>query len=832
MVLQLTVLLIALSLPGLLLRRSGGPWARLCALLAMLVVAWATLDRPELLLHSVPARLTVVATAPVDDALRSALRVAVGREVELEFAAGSHHPGDRLAGASLDRRSDPDLALVFNGRFPRRPGRPGVNRSGKGIHAQVLTARPVLRLDPDAVRVRSKAGISRGRPAFFEVLLGAPGDDRPSLRGRLRVLEPGGRVVCDAALGGDAVQRVEWRPKVEGRHRVQLVLWVGAGREPIEMRGEGALDVTAPTPITIVGAASASLSDALRVQGQPVLVVKDLPAKLVGTLVLLDPLAVAEQVRVRRFIEDGGGVFLVGGRTGGALPPPTEPLGAIAPVIRKAIPPVDDKAGKSAGESSKPRSTDSDDSPPGDKDRDPPEEEAPATGDTSGAKLKIEERDVHRRSIAMVLVVDRSGSMLDTVEARGEDGQLLTKMDLAKVSALHTATALDDDDLLAVISFGSTATVVLPLSPVQNRNRIHQRLEGLQAKMSETTHVAAALDDARRMLVGSKAAVKHVVIVTDGAIHDAGPRYFGGLSAARKFHTEKTGITLSLVQAVPFSKLEAGTATRAKGLAAAGNGVLLKDAKRFFFHLESFEHVPRLLSAEVRSLRTKAGRPADKPKPGETETKPLEQSKKVPEPKPVPKQVPTPPIPDPLAGTLEVFAIDDSSPLLAPLPKVDFPRIGGILDVEARGEAMTLLAAGTHGIPLLVFANRGLGKVGVWTSDFLGRWGADFSDDEAFPGRLGQWIQFLAPARTLTHGLDLIRRPQVTPGVALPEDVAELEHLGGNPIASLDKLVLPSPMVASKSRGRAEPDAIYGILLLVFLALVEFLAWRRPSPTD
>ncbi len=320
------------------------------------------------------------------------------------------------------------------------------------------------------------------------------------------------------------------------------------------------------------------------------------------------------------------------------------------------------------------------------------------------------------------------------------------------------------------------------------------------------------------------------MIVTDGAISDAGGRTVRAYTAARKFHEKQTGITLSLVQAVPLSSKEATSAHRGKQLVANGNNVQIADAKPYFFYVQSFDNVPRLLSTEVRSLRTRAGRPADKAETADPVEKPLEQAKPDPvaKPEPVPDNKPSPPPPDPFAGTLSVDAIEES-PLLAPMPSAGFPRIAGILPVEAHAEALTLLVAGPKGIPLLAFANRGLGKLGVWTSDFLGEWGTAFCEDEDFPGRLGQWVQFLVPARMVLRGVDVVQRPAVTPEIPLAEDVRAAERIGGNRITPLDALVPPASSVLEEQRGRAEWDAIYGIVLLLLLAIVEFVVWRRVS---
>jgi len=828
MALQLTILLIVLSLPGLLLRRGHNRWTRACTFLVMLGVLVAALDIAELFTSHVPARLTVVTTGPADETVARALRVAAGKNVELDFVKGSRDPGDRLAGARLRQRSDPDLAVVLNGRLADHD----VGEAGDAS-AQVLLARPVLPFDPERIKVRAVGGLSKGRPAVFEVLLGERNADGPELQGTLRVWNPAGELVSETSLPGDPVHRVEWHPIVEGKHRVQLSLVVGEWSEAVAMRGIGTVEVSGPPKVTIVGAAATSLAKALRVQGLSVVTAAALPSELTGTLVLLDPLVVKEQQRVRRFVEDGGGAFLVGGRTGGALPPPTEPLGAIAPVIRLALPAAEDVNSKpEPGTPAEQPAKSSEDVPPPKENPPLPKQELPAKGDTSGAKLKVEERDVHRRKIAMVILVDRSGSMADEVGPR-RNGRRMTKMDLAKESAIHTAAALDDGDELAVISFGSDAVEVLPLSSVKNRSQIEKSLEGLRA-LPEGTLVAGALDKARQVLSKSKASVKHVVIVTDGAISDAGGRTVRAYTAARKFHEQQTGITLSLVQAVPLGSKEARSATRGKQLVAAGNNVQIEAAKQYFFYVQSFDKVPRLLSTEVRSLRTRAGRPADKAESTDPVEKPLEQPEPDPvaKPEPVPENKPSPPPPpDPFAGTLLVQAIEDS-PLVAPVPAAGFPRIAGILPVEAHAEALTLLVAGPTGIPLLAFANRGLGKLGVWTSDFLGDWGAAFCDDAAFPGRLGQWVQFLVPARTVLRGVDVVRRPTVTPGIPLAEDVKAVERIGGNAITPLDALVPPASSVLKEQRGRAEFDAIYGIVLLLLLAMVEFLVWRRVSSSS
>ena len=86
------------------------------------------------------------------------------------------------------------------------------------------------------------------------------------------------------------------------------------------------------------------------------------------------------------------------------------------------------------------------------------------------------------------------------------------------------------------------------------------------------------------------------------------------------------------------------------------------------------------------------------------------------------------------------------SPLLVPRPEAGYPDVLGTLPVRGREDAQVLLAAGAEGVPLLAFANRGLGKVGVWSADLLGSWGREGRQPEPFPGPVGSRRRVLMPS--------------------------------------------------------------------------------------
>src|SRR5690606_17066984 len=182
----------------------------------------------------------------------------------------------------------------------------------------------------------------------------------------------------------------------------------------------------------------------------------------------------------------------------------------------------------------------------------------PARGQSGPPTGPIEERRVERRPIAVVLVIDRSQSM--NAEARPG----ITQMDIARRSAQLTARGLDADagDTVGILTFGDPdrgAEVVLPLTPVAERERIEKALAGLQARR-EATYLADGLERARLMLDASEAAIKHAVVLSDGEIFDASSP--GDLAMLKAARFRQSGITLTVIQVRPadgHAAADAGT---------------------------------------------------------------------------------------------------------------------------------------------------------------------------------------------------------------------------------------------------------------------------------
>jgi Ca-activated chloride channel homolog len=112
--------------------------------------------------------------------------------------------------------------------------------------------------------------------------------------------------------------------------------------------------------------------------------------------------------------------------------------------------------------------------------------------------------------VAMVLVIDRSGSMSGL------------PLEMAKTAAKATADTLSAEDLLEVIAFDSQPTRIVKMTAAKHRARIQSDIARLSP--GGGTEIFGALDAAYQSLGVTRARKKHVILLTDGQAPQNGIR--------------------------------------------------------------------------------------------------------------------------------------------------------------------------------------------------------------------------------------------------------------------------------------------------------------------
>lgn len=136
------------------------------------------------------------------------------------------------------------------------------------------------------------------------------------------------------------------------------------------------------------------------------------------------------------------------------------------------------------------------------------------------------ESSVDQPLVALMLVVDRSGSMTGS------------KMELAKAAAAATAKALAPHDQIGVVAFDTEPRLAVRLQRAGNSYRIESDIAKIFP--SGGTHILPALDLAYQQLVAAQAKIKHVIVMTDGQA----PRQ--GIDALVR-QMRRSGVTVSSV---------------------------------------------------------------------------------------------------------------------------------------------------------------------------------------------------------------------------------------------------------------------------------------------
>ncbi len=268
--------------------------------------------------------------------------------------------------------------------------------------------------------------------------------------------------------------------------------------------------------------------------------------------------------------------------------------------------------------------------------------------------------------VALLFVLDKSGSM-----GAGAEGS--TKLDLAKAAAIAAADIMNPADQIGILAFDAASEWALPFRAVGKGEWINDKLAALQSDGG--TDMYKAMVEARRAIVGKEAAIKHVIVLSDGLTDKAD---FESLVQ----QMARAGVTVSTVSVGSDAdvKLMAEIAREGKG-----RGYVALDPQT----------IPQIFTTETLLI-----------------ARDLLIEKTI-----------TPRIAAPL-GPLRGIA------------QRALPALGGYVLTYPKPRADILMTVGED--PLLVAWRHGLGRVTAFTSDLSGRWGKEWVAWQGLPQWAGQ----------------------------------------------------------------------------------------------
>jgi uncharacterized membrane protein len=138
------------------------------------------------------------------------------------------------------------------------------------------------------------------------------------------------------------------------------------------------------------------------------------------------------------------------------------------------------------------------------------------------------ERKKEMPSVAMAVVIDRSGSMTGL------------PLEMAKAAAKATVGVLSSDDLIEVIAFDSQPTRFVKMQPARNRSRITAEIARIQP--GGGTEIFPALDAAYQDMTVTQARKKHVILLTDGKASHSGIRDLASAMIAESITVTTVGL--------------------------------------------------------------------------------------------------------------------------------------------------------------------------------------------------------------------------------------------------------------------------------------------------
>jgi uncharacterized membrane protein len=283
--------------------------------------------------------------------------------------------------------------------------------------------------------------------------------------------------------------------------------------------------------------------------------------------------------------------------------------------------------------------------------------------------------------IAMVLVVDRSGSMTESYNYPGTNGTRgQSKIELAKDAAYLGASQLSNTDMVGVVTFDTRAQWQIPIAPLGQATDLKVQISKIAP--GGGTSIYSGLLMGIEGLKPVKAQVKHIVLLTDGQDRDTNN------FAQMLDEANKAGITISCI-GLGWDVNQ----TFLRNLASQGGGE--------YYFADDPTNLPKLFVQESR----KAARNYI--------------------------------IEEPFTP-----AQSAASPIIKGL--TDLPQLLGYVGTKPKPNATTVLVSDRQD-PILAQWQYGLGRVVAWTSDAKARWSRDWLGWDNFGRFWAQAVRWTVP---------------------------------------------------------------------------------------
>lgn len=295
--------------------------------------------------------------------------------------------------------------------------------------------------------------------------------------------------------------------------------------------------------------------------------------------------------------------------------------------------------------------------------------------------------DLKFSALCLIFVIDKSSSM--TTRYAGK-----SKLEMAKIAAFSSIELLNPTDRVGILAFDSTFKWIVPIMNAMYRQEIADRLT--QIKEGGGTILYPALEDAFNVLQGTKAARKHIIILSDGMTDQA------------DFETLVKSMNAAEISVSTVSIGTGADLNLMRSIARWGNGRS--------YYTEDPTTIPRIFTGETQIV-----------------SKELISEKTF---------LPTPMMPHDMLQGIQTDA---------------FPPLYGQVITYPKPGANVLL--NTSQGPLLAAWQYGLGRSAAFTSDLSGRWGKEWVQWEQygqFAAQMVKWAQRKDTSQNYTATIERI----------------------------------------------------------------------------